>query len=420
MLSIKTHIVRFFLAIAILAGIHLPVQTQNVLNELRFVDPKDKSVSFEFQFINNLIIVPVIINDSDTLHFILDTGINSSIMTELSIGDSLSLNYLRQIKLRGLGKGNPIDALHSTGNNFLISGIIGYNQDLYILLQNVFNLSSLLGTRVHGLLGYNIFKNFIVEINFSKKVITFHNPEYYDPRIRRRTVSIPLVIERTKPYIQGQITRSDGKIYPVKLLVDMGASHALWIDPESIDGFDIPARNIETFLGTGLSGEIDGKIGRLEALQIGSYTFEKVITAFPDSSSFAGALGLDDRNGSLGSEILRRFQVVMDYPNQRMLLTPNKFYSDPFNMNMTGIEVESIYPGLPIFQVSYVRKNSPGYRAGIRKGDEILSLNNSNISTYNINDIYELFESRPGRKIKMVVRRNGLRLRTIFYLEDRI
>lgn len=411
---------RTLLLLLIISGLAFNARSQNMLNELRFLDPRDKSITFEFQFINNLIIIPVIINDSDTLHFILDTGINSSIMTELSIGDSLSLNYLRQIKLRGLGKGNPIDALHSTGNNFMISGIIGSNQDLYILLQNVFNLSSLLGTRVHGLLGYNIFKNFIVEISFSKKLITFHNPEFFKPRMSPRTIVMPLEIKRTKPYINTYITHTNGKRYPVKLIVDMGASHALWIDHQSLDGFEIPDRNLKTFLGTGLSGEIDGRIGRVKTLEVGKYTFEDVITAFPDSSSFAGALGLDNRNGSLGSEVLRRYHIVMDYPNKRMIMTPNKYFKEPFTMNMTGIEIESIFPGLPYFQVSYVRKNSPGYRAGIRKGDEILSINNSNVSTYRINDIYELFESRPGRKIKLVVKRNGLRLRTIFYLEDRI
>ena len=91
----------------------MTVKAQSQIKDLGFMDPNQNKVSFKFKFINNLIIVPVIINDSDTLHFILDTGLSTSIMTEISMGDSLSLNYTRQVKLNGLGRGDPVDALHS-------------------------------------------------------------------------------------------------------------------------------------------------------------------------------------------------------------------------------------------------------------------------------------------------------------------
>jgi hypothetical protein len=81
---------------------------QQQIQNLSFVNSTQKSVSLPFKFINNLIILPVVINDSDTLQFILDTGVSTSIMTELSIGDSLLLNYARQVKLKGLGQGEPI------------------------------------------------------------------------------------------------------------------------------------------------------------------------------------------------------------------------------------------------------------------------------------------------------------------------
>lgn len=85
---------------------------------------------------------------------------------------------------------------------------------------------------------------------------------------------------------------------------------------------------------------------------------------------------------------------------------------------MSGIEVEASIPGLPIFEISYIRKNSPAARAGLRRGDQIISINNKDAFSLNINKIYDAFASQPGKKIKMVVKRNGQRFRTIFYLED--
>ncbi len=404
--------------IAVLILFTLPHRVRSQYSDLQFLNPSKKSVTIPFRLINNLIIIPLFINDSDTLFFIFDTGISSAIMTELAADEILSLNYTRQIKLQGLGKGDPIDALHSTGNNFLMEGIVGFNQDLYILTQNIFNLSTLLGTRIHGLIGYNLVRNFITEINYEKKEITFHDTASYTFPRTRRTQILPLTLENSKPYILGTLGLESGVTLPVKLMVDLGASHALWVDQHSDPRITLPARTLPSFLGTGLSGEIYGAIGRVSSITLGRYTFRDVITAFPDSSSAGVIHGLDNRNGSIGTEIFRRFRVILDYHNRKIGLMPNKHYSDYFKINMSGLEIEAVIPGLPVYQISYVRRNSPAARAGLRRGDQIISINNKDAFSLNINRIYEIFEGSPGKKIRMVVKRSGQRFKTVFYLED--
>ncbi len=397
----------------------IPVNAQNQLKDLAFANPNQSRISFQFKFINNLIIVPVIINDSDTLHFILDTGLSTSIMTEVSWGDTLSLNYTRQVKLKGLGQGEPVDALHSYGNNFNISGIQGANQDLYVLLQNVFNLSAIFGTKVHGLIGYNMFKNFIVEINYDRKVITFHNPDKYKPsRYRRRGITLPLIIHQTKPYVYGAITMNDGTEIPVKLLLDTGASHALWIDVESDENINYPGKTADVFLGKGLNGDIYGKIGRMHQFTIGDFTFDEPIVAFPDSLSAGNAIGRDNRNGSLGSEILRRFHVIIDYPNSLITLFPNNQYRSEFRLNRSGIEIEAPLPGIPYYIISNVRKDSPADKAGLRKGDEIKYINGKNSLTLTINEMYQFFQKKPGYKLKLNVTREGYHFKVVLFLDD--
>ncbi|UCG27317.1 MAG: aspartyl protease family protein [Bacteroidales bacterium] len=395
------------------------VRSQNLLKDLSFIDLNQKKVSFSFKFINNLIIVPVIINDSDTLHFILDTGLNTSIMTELSMGDSISLNYTRQVKLKGLGQGEPVDALHSYGNNFYISGIRGSNQDLFVLLQNVFNLSSIFGTRVHGLIGYNMFKNFIVEINYEREYITFYNPQKYKPsRYRKKGITIPLEIHNTKPYVYGTIILEDNTEVPVKLLLDTGASHALWIDVNSDTRLILPDNAVDVFLGKGLNGDIYGKIGKMHRFNIGKFSFDNPIVAFPDSLSAGDALGRDNRNGSLGSEILRRFHVVIDYPNHQITLYPNSKFRSQFRLNRTGIDIEAPMPEFPYYVISNIRKNSPADRAGLRKGDEIKYLNGKNTVGMNINDIYAIFQQHAGRRTKLTISRDGYVFKVVLRLED--
>lgn len=398
---------------------------QQQIQNLSFVNSTQKSVSLPFKFINNLIILPVVINDSDTLQFILDTGVSTSIMTELSIGDSLLLNYARQVKLKGLGQGEPIDALHSSGNSFNVSSIRGTNQDLIILLQNVFNLSSVFGTRIHGLLGYNIFMNFIVEIDYSKKIISFHDPKTYNYKkgwwifqSGRKNESLPLIIHETKPYILTYIVMNNGNRIPVKLLVDTGASHSLWLDTFSDTLIKLPEATTKVFLGKGLNGDVFGKLGKISEIQIGNFVFSNPIVAFPDSISAGQLRGLDYRNGTLGAELLRRFNVIIDYPNKKITLTKNNNFNDPFKVNHSGIDIETPIPELPYYVISHVRKGSPADDAGLRRGDEIKYINNNRTYNLSINDIYEFFYRKPGKKIKLGIIRDEYDFSVHIYLRD--
>ena len=414
-----------FTCFILFRGTNTSLYAQNQIRNLSFVNSAQKSVSFPFKFINNLIILPVVINDSDTLQFILDTGVSTSIMTELSIGDNLFLNYTRQVKLNGLGQGEPIDALHSTGNNFNVSGIRGINQDLIILLQNVFDLSSVFGTRIHGLLGYNIFTNFIVEIDYSKKIISFHNPETYKYKkgwwffqSGRKNETLPLIIHNTKPYILAYIVMNNGTRIPVKLLVDTGASHSLWLDTFSDTLIKVPDATTEVFLGKGLNGDIFGKLGKIPEAQIGNFVFLNPIVAFPDSMSAGQSKGLDYRNGTLGAELLRRFNVIIDYPNKKITLTKNNNFNDPFKVNRCGIDIEAPIPGLPYYFISHVRKGSPAEDSGLRRGDEIKYINNNHTYNLSINEIYEFFYRKPGRKIKLGIIRDEFNFSVDIYLSD--
>ncbi|MFT6963006.1 MAG: hypothetical protein ACJAWV_002740, partial [Flammeovirgaceae bacterium] len=76
-----------------------------------FKHPNKKSITIPFKMVNNLIIIPLFINNSDTLHFILDTGVNKTIMTGLNFTGQLELNDFKKVQLSGLGGGETISAV---------------------------------------------------------------------------------------------------------------------------------------------------------------------------------------------------------------------------------------------------------------------------------------------------------------------
>ncbi len=382
-----------------------------------FDDPRGKSVTVKFKSASNLIIIPVTINDSDTLNFILDTGVRFPIITELPFVNKLNLNYMMPIQIKGLGEGSQLTAYRSGNNTMKLDGITARNQEVQMIIDENFQISHMLGIPVHGLIGFNLFKDFIVEIDYDNEKITLFKPEHYKYRDRKKDIILPLHFDGNKPFVRTSIVTEDMTEVPVKLLVDTGASDAIWLSEHSDQRINLPQNHIETFLGRGLNGDLYGVKGRIDGIWVGPLVLPKPIVAFPNSELIDQLISSNDRNGTIGAEILRRFKVTLDYRNSRLTLRPTSRVNEEFNYNMSGMEVTNPMPGLPIFTISDIRENSPAYFAGLKENDQILSINNSNHRSMELNDINLLLQSRENKKIKLTVLRGGEEFKTSFELK---
>lgn len=392
---------------------------RNYSNQTGFVfdNPKKKSITLNFKSSSNLIIIPVAINNSDTLNFILDTGVRYPIITELPFVNKLNLNYLQPINVQGLGEGEKLTAYRSGNNTINIEGLVAFDQEIHMVINENFQISHILGIPVHGLIGFNLFKDYVVKIDYLQHRITLIKPEFFTYKEKEKDIILPLSFEQNKPFVKTSIVTDKNEEVPVKLLVDTGASDAIWLSTNSDSRISLPENHIETFLGRGLSGDLYGKKGRIGAIWVGPLVLYEPIVAFPENDLVDQLIGKNDRNGTLGAEILRRFYVTMDYPGKRLILRPNSDLKDNFNYNMSGLEVTNPMPGLPIFLISNIRKNSPAYYAGIQENDQIISLNNSSHRTLTLNDINLLFQSQEDRRIKLTILRGGEQIKTEFFLK---
>ncbi len=375
-------------------------------------------ITLPFKIVNNLIIIPLFINNSDTLRFILDTGVKVALITEMQTHEAFDVKDAKPQKIKGLGNGDELDALLVVDNSFRMPSLYGQHHDLLILLEDIFFLSTRLNMNVNGLVGYDIFKNFPVEIDYDTRKLILHNPQR---TLRTRGFQeYDMSIDGGKPYINAQIEIEKGKSVPVKLLIDTGASHSLSLEINEKKGIFLPKKTIYAYLGKGLSGDLEGKIGRIGKIQIGKYAFENVPVSYPDTASMGGFYGISGRNGSLGSNIVKRFRVIFDYPKGKIYLKPNRDFKKPFYPNLAGLEFNSPIPGLKYYVISQVTPNMPAAKAGLKVGDELLNLNGQMAKEYEINDINELLHSRPKRKINIRVKRETETMRFSFELIDPI
>jgi hypothetical protein len=256
-------------------------QFQSANRGFLFDDPRDKSITIEFKSASNLIIIPVTINESDTLNFILDTGVRFPIITELPFVNKLNLNYLMPVQIKGLGEGHELTAYRSANNSIKLNGLTAWNQEVQMIIDENFQISHMLGLPVHGLIGFNLFKDYIVKIDYSSEKLTLYRPEHYKYRDRKKDIILPLHFDGNKPFVRTSIVTEDLQEVPVKLLVDTGASDALWLSEKSDERIEIPHNHIETFLGRGLGGDLYGTKGRIDGYMGWTTGSSKTHCSFP-------------------------------------------------------------------------------------------------------------------------------------------
>ncbi|WP_136668152.1 retropepsin-like aspartic protease [Flavobacterium sp. H122] len=283
----------------------------------KFGDNK-KKITIPFKMSNNLVVASLKINGVD-LNFLIDTGVENTILFSLEDAETVDFKNVEKIKIRGLGSGDAINAFKSSKNTIALKEYTDTNHEIYIILDQDINFSAQLGIPVHGILGYHFFKNHLVEINpISKKIIVYKDAKTFNKKKLKKYEELPISIELEKPYINAKVKINNRETI-VKLLVDTGGSDALWLF-ENDTTIKCPADFFDDFLGRGFSGDIFGKRSRIEKFSIANIDLENPTVSFPSANSVKSVELVEGRNGSLGSGIMKRFDVVFDYPNSKLYL----------------------------------------------------------------------------------------------------
>ena len=421
----------------------------------KFSNANQKKQRVKFQLINNLIIIPVELNGKE-LKFILDSGVNKTILFNLSQNDSVGLNNVERVELRGLGGDRSVEALISKKNRVKVGKMVNENENVYVILKDYFDLSGKMGKTIHGIIGFSLLRNFILKINYNNKTIDFYNAKYYKPNPCRKCETLPLEFYRNKPFINATVRLKDDpeKDTAVKLLIDTGGSDAIWLFEDTKPEIKSPKKYFTDILGEGLSGTIYGKRARLNRFTIASFDLKSPTVSYLDTTTTRNARRFKERNGSIGGEVLKRFIVWLDYPNRQLILKKNADFSKPFNYNMSGLDI--VYSGKILvreenmaeikdpfnqsipnqnsvrfvasfsykfrqsFRIKNVVPDSPADRAGLQKDDLILRINGRPSYEFKLGQILYKFQEKPYKKIKLLIQRRGRKMRFEFFLEKRV
>ena len=407
-----------------------------------------KSETIPFQLIKNLVVIPVELNGHD-MNFIVDSGLREIILFS-QFNNALDHKTLQKVNLKGLGNNEEGTIGYYSSENSLFIGENYYSTKTPIIIiqdQN-FDLFSRLGIDVHGIIGYEFFRNYPVKIDYSKGKITIYKSILNVKKIKKYESDNLEISAEKKPFLN--INFNHYKDYNnQKMLIDIGNSDGLWLFKNEIDNLHLPNNVFYDELGKGFNGIISGERGTVNRVNIGKYEFEQPLIAIPNPESIQFINVKNNRKGSVGNEILRRFTLILDYNNAKIYYKPNKNFDDAFHYNRSGLTIvhanfewkkESIgisldtketnendtkttqkmnyqYVMKPIYKIETVRKKSNAEFAGLKANDQLEKLNGKNVSKMTLTDIENFMRNNEHQEISIEILRNNQSMKFKFILD---
>jgi len=359
-----------------------------------FVEPSKFLTKFSFAQMTGGVIVMQGQFDSfkDTLNFILDTG-SGGISLDSSTADYFGLKGTPSNRtIRGIAGIRNVSFLNNRKLHLpgLTIDSLNFHINDYSILTEVY------GEKIDGIIGYSVFSRYIIKINYDSSKIEFWT---------KGSLKYPRGGYLLKPVINTipvqQVRVRDEKTIAARFLYDMGAGLNMMLSTDFLNDSALldRRRKLYTKEAEGLGGKIDMAMTVIREVRLGPYKFRNVpVYVFNDTFNITSYPFL---GGLIGNDILRRFNVILNYDRRDIYLVPNTHFNEPFDYSYTGLELYYIDGKIIIGDVA---KDSPAEKAGLKEGDVVVGVNknfNQNLQQY------KATIQSTGERLQLVIQRKG-------------
>jgi Aspartyl protease/PDZ domain len=336
------------------------------------------------------------INGKATKDMILDSGAADVFISE---SQAKILGLQSQGKVNIPGRSKTIPTAYVPNVSIQLGSLTLKDPNSVVIPQaEVKGLEQYFGRAISGIIGYELFEQLVVELDYQRQTLRLHRPQTY--QYQGNGQRIPLVIEGDRPYISATITPYGYPALPSKLMVDLGSNAALSLTAAcGLDQRLIAAapRTLRRNLAT-IQGADEIVLARVQSLNIGSILLQQPTAILGK----AKAEDCDRLSGKMGYQILRQFKVILDYPHRQLILEPRA--QIPYDYDLSGLWLEATGPQLTQYRVGAVTKKTPAATAGVKIGDRIVQINDTPASAQTLVQIRQQL-SRTGQTINLQLER---------------
>ena len=371
-----------------------------------------------FEMSGSYAVVKMSINGSEPLSFIFDTGVRNTIITHIDDNTNVSLNPGREVPVVGLGSGLDVKGLLSDGNDLKLGKLSMNNRMVMVLEEDVLHLSELNGRKINGLIGVDVLREYVVEVNYTRRKLIFYDTASFQPPENFATRD--LIIENNKLYLPMTLFDSSMKLRTIKMFIDTGALLNAWFLTVNNNADESKGPKVYARIGSGFGGDVNGYLTRIPRICLEEYCFENPIVAFPDSAVVAEVIKRSDRDGTIGSELLSRFNLLFDLQRKKLHFKANSFFNAPFVYNIAGMELMQAQALFPGYEVSAVWKDSPADKAGIRVGDQLIGINTLSVFSFSLTEVRALLQKPSRLPMTVMYLRNGQQMQAELNMRNRL
>jgi hypothetical protein len=379
-----------------------------------------EEIVLPFNFQQGFIIVDVVLHRKLPLKFILDTGAENTVLFKKQYGDILGFNYSKRISLLGADLSDTIEAYVVNGTYLQLVNCETVQKNIIVLGKNQFILEQFLGTQVDGILGAEFFEGLVLKIDYQRQEITLLNPKKDYSRKIRNYEELPIDIIHKKPYLNCKVAIDPSKETNVKMLLDTGAGLTFMLHTNTDSNFVLPSKVISASLGKGLGGEIMGFWGKVHSLKFSNFTFQNAYCNFQDIKLDTFKQKSIVRNGLIGNLLLERFDIAIDFVASKAFFKAHKQYNKDFSADRSGIILMAYGRELKNYFINDVINGTPGFDAGLQRGDIIKKVGVLPASLLSLQYINSRLSGKAGTKVKLKVQRGDKYLNVTLALRDLI
>jgi membrane-associated protease RseP (regulator of RpoE activity) len=251
-----------------------------------------------------------------------------------------------------------------------------------------------------GMVGFETFRRFVTRIDYGAHTITLIKPDAFDPKDAGTAVQISFngnTIEAPATYdgVPGTFTIDTGNRSSLILNSPFVAAHAQFAKYSTAP---------EATTGWGIGGPTKSHVIRGHNLVIGGQMVTAPVVLL--STATKGADADTTQSGNIGGGVLKRFVVTLDYGNNKMYLKPvTQPVSDLDSFDRSGMWINQSATG---YKVVDVTKGTPADNAGLKAGDEIVSVDGKPAAATPLYDMRaRLRNDAPGTVVKFTVKRGN-------------
>lgn len=338
------------------------IKYADLLDQLYKVDRYQTSeliARIPFQMLHGSIAVKLKLNDSeDKFTMLFDTGADGMALSPTAAAKA-NIKNIRDHSTSVVG--GTANVKISSGNTIRVGELSIPDQNLVVFPQ--------ISKGFDGIFGGNFLSKYITRVDFDTQKIELYSFGEY----KGIGTPTPTSYASGVPVIECDIKLNNGKEAQGSYVFDTGAGYNVISFGPFVHEYKLDEEFKYDYLSTNYSvgHATQTMMGNYDQLRFSEFTFYNVGGALQayqeDNKSWAS------NDGSIGIEVIKRFNFTVDLLHKVIYLEPNSNYKKPFDFTVSGLIIG--YDADGEMQVKTVIQGSKAHASGIQQGTTIHAIN---------------------------------------------